>query len=189
MNLRTPNLIQGSFFDPIIDATCYEQGEQAEAPFAKIRGAKILATASPEQNRDEHWDVYDSDFGRVDVKSPKRFKRNGELNFTAWWELKTVNRPPTNAPAPGWGIGNGIRRYVAVSLVEGFYLLSPEEVHSDLVLMHKRAPLPRGKGEFLLYSRPGRGDLLTILSHDYVRKNARYYVAAPFGSLSRGGLN
>ena len=189
MNLYTPNLTQGSFFDPIIGATCYEQGEQAEVLFSKIRGTKITAKASPEQNRDEHWDIYDSDFGRIDVKSPKRFKRNGELNFTAWWELKTVKRPPENIPARGWGVGNGIRRYVAVSLVEGFYLLSPEEVHWDLVLMHKRAALPRGKAELHLYSRVGRGDLLTILPHDYVRKNARYYVAASFGSLSRGGLN
>jgi hypothetical protein len=176
MNTIHGQLTQGTFLDAVRDASCKEQGEQAEQLFARLRGEKIVRPATQIENRDEHWDLLDKDFGKVDVKSAKRLRRNGGVDYTIWWELKTVKRPPDNKPQRGWGVGNGMRRYIALRLPEGFYLLSPEEVSEDLRLMNRRAEMPRGRCEFGLYSREGREDLMTILPDSYVRKNARHFV-------------
>jgi hypothetical protein len=175
----TTELTQGSFLDLVKDSTCKEQGEKAEALFRRLRAEKIERIASDLENRDEHWDVLDAEFGRVDVKSAKRLHRTGEIDYTIWWELKTVKRPPLNQSQRGWGVGNGIRRFVAVRLPEGFYLMSPEEVAEDLRIMNRRAPLPRRRCEFGLYTREGRDDLVTILPDSYVRKNARHFLEVP----------
>lgn len=176
MNTAQNYLKQGTFFDFVKDATCTSQGDQAEEMFMKLREGKILRVATLLENRDEHWDVIDAEFGRVDVKSPKRLHRNGGIDFTVWWEFRTVKRPPLYRSQPGWGVGNGIRRLIAVRLREGFYLLSPEEVAEDLRLMNRRSPLPRRRCEFGLYTREGRDDLMTILPDEYVRTNARHFV-------------
>lgn len=178
MNTHQQNLTQLTLLDLAANATCREQGEEAENLFKRLRDGKIVRDANHIENRDEHWDVLDEDFGKVDVKSAKRLHRNGGVDYTIWWELKTVKRPPDNRPRRGWGVGNGMRRYIAVRLPEGFYLLSPEEVAEDLRLMNRRAEMPRGRCEFGLYSRDGREDLMTILPHNYVRKNARHFVEA-----------
>jgi hypothetical protein len=161
----TTELTQGSFLDLVKDSTCKEQGEKAEALFRRLRAEKIERIASDLENRDEHWDVLDAEFGRVDVKSAKRLHRTGEIDYTIWWELKTVKRPPLNQSQRGWGVG--------------IYLMSPEEVAEDLRIMNRRAPLPRRRCEFGLYTRDGRDDLVTILPDSYVRKNARHFLEVP----------
>lgn len=152
-----------------------EGGESVEV-FCQARAGKVLRRATRDEDMNEHWDVLDAEFGRVDVKSAKRFKRGEGIDFTAWWEIKTVKRPPFYKSQNGWGMGNGIRRFIALRLEEGFYLMSPEEVAEDLRLMNQRAALPKGRGEFCLHTREGRDDLTTILPETYVRKNARHFV-------------
>lgn len=156
--------------------SCQDLGKFAEDRFVQLRRSHIIRVANDEENIHEHWDVLDDTFGRIDVKSAKRMHRGGEIDYTVWWELRTVARPPDNKPKAGWGIGNCIRRYIAVRLREGYYLLSPEEVTADLRWMKENGQLNAGRGEFLLHQRPDRGDLMTILPEAYVREAARHFV-------------
>ena len=59
MNTIHGQLTQGTFLDAVRDASCKEQGEQAEQLFARLRGEKILRAATQIENRDEHWDLFD----------------------------------------------------------------------------------------------------------------------------------
>jgi len=148
------------------------QGNQAEQEFIKLRGDNFIRKANFEEDVNEHWDVLDKEFGKVDVKSGKRRSHKGPVDYTIWWELRTVKRPPDNKPQEGWGVPNGIERMIAVRSEDSFYLIDPEDIIDDL-----RARCSyKNKGNFCLYSRPGREDLITILPLDYVKEYAKHVV-------------
>lgn len=148
------------------------EGTAAEKEFISLRGDNFIREANREENIHEHWDVLDKEFGRVDVKAAKRRDRRGPIDYTIWWELRTVKRPPEWKPQKGWGVPNGIDRYIAVRAKECFYLLKPENFIDDL----RSRCTEYFKGEFGLLTRPGRGDLITILPLDYVIDNASHRV-------------
>jgi hypothetical protein len=148
------------------------QGNQAEQEFIKLRGKNFIRKATFDEDVNEHWDVLDKEFGKVDVKSGKRRSHKGPVDYTIWWELRTVKRPPDNKPKEGWGVPNGIERLIAVRSEDSFYLIDPEDIIDDL---RERCSY-KNKGDFCLYSRPGREDLITILPLDYVKEYAKHVV-------------
>ena len=148
------------------------QGNQAEQEFIKLRGKNFIRKDTFDEDVNEHWDVLDKEFGKVDVKSGKRRSHKGPVDYTIWWELRTVKRPPDNKPKEGWGVPNGIERLIAVRSEDSFYLIDPEDIIDDL---RERCSY-KNKGDFCLYSRPGREDLITILPLDYVKEYAKHVV-------------
>ena len=148
------------------------QGNQAEQEFIKLRGKNFIRKATFDEDVNEHWDVLDKEFGKVDVKSGKRRSHKGPVDYTIWWELRTVKRPPDNKPKEGWGVPNGIERLIAVRSEDSFYLIDPEDIIDDL---RERCSY-KNKGDFCLYSRPGKEDLITILPLDYVKEYAKHVV-------------
>jgi len=154
------------------NASSIREGTAAEKEFINLRGDKFVRSATREEDIFEHWDVLDSEFGKVDVKAAKRFERKGPVDYTIWWELRTVKRPPAWKPTEGWGVPNGIDRFVAVRSEKSFYLVNPANIIEDL----RKRCTEYFKGEFGLLSRPGRGDLITILPLDYVKEHASHVV-------------
>jgi hypothetical protein len=148
------------------------QGEAAEKEFITLRGDNFVRRANSLEDMNEHWDVLDKEFGRVDVKSGKRSSHKGKVDYTIWWELRTVKRPPNWQPQFGWGVPNGIERLIAVRSKDAFYLIKPEDIIEDL-----RAKCSFDRiGHFRLMTRPNRGDLITTLPFDYVIEHARHKV-------------
>jgi hypothetical protein len=150
------------------NAKSYREGTEAEQEFIYLRGDKFVRAADRNENINEHWDILDSEFGRVDVKAAKRKYRNGPVDYTLWWELKTVKRPPNNESTKGWGVPNGVDRYIAVKTEDYFYLVKPEKVIDEINDKCKEYY----RGEFGLHTRPNRGDLMTILPLSFVEKHA-----------------
>lgn len=150
----------------------YKEGNNAEKEFISLRGDNFIREANRKENIHEHWDVLDKEFGRVDVKAAKRKNRNGPIDYTIWWELRTVKRPPNNEPQKGWGVPNGIERMIAVRSEDSFYLIKPEDIYEDL----RSRCVDYFRGEFGLHTRPDRGDLMTILPLDYVIDNSIHVV-------------
>ena len=144
-------------------------GVGAEIKFYELRGDLIVRRATADENMNEHWDYLDAEFGRVDVKAPKRLHRGGPIDYTMWWELRTVNRP---TPQAGWGIPNGVDRLIALSSPKGFHLIDPTDIICDLRARCRQY----FRGEFGLYGRPNRGDLMTILPLWYVEEHQRYFL-------------
>lgn len=148
------------------------QGKAGEEEFIKLRGNKFVRRATPEEDMNEHWDIEDSEFGKVDIKSGKRSSHKGEVDYTIWWELKTVKRPPNYKSQPGWGVPNSVSRLIAVRAEDCFYLIDPSDIYEDL---QSRCSFDN-KGYFCLVTRPNRGDLITTLPLDYVQKYAKHKV-------------
>ena len=146
----------------------YREGSEAEQEFIALRGDNVVREANWNENVNEHWDVLDKEFGRVDVKAAKRKYRNGPVDNTIWWELKTVKRPPNNESAKGWGVPNGIDRYIAIKTDEYFFLVKPERVIDKINEKCK----DYYRGEFGLHTRPTRGDLMTILPLSFLQEHA-----------------
>lgn len=150
----------------------FMEGRAAENEFISLRGDNFIRKSTRDEDIFEHWDVLDKEFGRVDVKAGKRSNRNGPVDFTIWWELRTVYRPPNKESAKGWGVPNGIDRFIAVRAKDAFYLIDPSDIYQDL----KERCVDTHRGEFGLYSRPGLGDLMTILPLNYVQEHATHVV-------------
>ena len=148
----------------------YREGTAAEKEFIALRGSNVLREANWNENVNEHWDVLDKEFGKVDVKAAKRKYRNGPIDNTIWWELKTVKRPPNNKSAKGWGVPNGIDRYIAIKTDEYFFLVKPEKVIDKI---NKKCK-DYYRGEFGLHTRPNRGDLMTILPLSFLQEHAEH---------------
>jgi len=150
----------------------WQEGKEAEDIFIKRRGNNFIRRATRNEDINEHWDVLDGELGKVDVKAAKRLYRHGDVDDTVWWELKTVNRPPKGESKKGWGVPNGIDRFIAVKIKNNFYLIKPEDIIVDLRNRCKEFY----RGEFGLHSRPGRGDLTTILPHTYIYEHYKHEV-------------
>ena len=148
----------------------YREGTEAEQEFIALRGSHVVREANWNENVNEHWDVLDKEFCRVDVKAAKRKYRNGPVDNTIWWELKTVKRPPNNESAKGWGVPNGIDRYIAIKTDEYFFLVKPERVIDKINEKCK----DYYRGEFGLHTRPTRGDLMTILPLSFLQEHAEH---------------
>jgi len=148
----------------------YREGTEAEQEFIALRGDNVVREANWNENVNEHWDVLDKEFGRVDVKAAKRKYRNGPVDNTIWWELKTVKRPPNNESAKGWGVPNDIDRYIAIKTDEYFFLVKPERVIDKINEKCK----DYYRGEFGLHTRPTRGDLMTILPLSFLQEHAEH---------------
>ena len=148
----------------------YREGTEAEQEFIALRGSHVVREANWNENVNEHWDVLDKEFGRVDVKAAKRKYRNGPVDNTIWWELKTVKRPPNNESAKGWGVPNGIDRSIALKPDEYFFLVKPERVIDKINEKCK----DYYRGEFGLHTRPTRGDLMTILPLSFLQEHPEH---------------
>lgn len=154
------------------DTKSWQEGVSAEKEFANLRKDTFVRFANREENILEHWDLMDSELGRIDVKAPKRKDRGGDLDYHIWWELKTVIQKNAWVSAPGWGVPNGIDRLIAIRHTDAYYLIKPEDIIEDLRLRCR----DYSKKPFGLYSRAGRGDLLTTLPIDYVKEHARHRI-------------
>ena len=149
-----------------MNTTSFEQGTHAENLFCKLRGTNIIRKAAPEEDMNEHWDVLDQEFGRVDIKSAKRKYRNGPIDNTIWWEIRTVKRPPNFVSKNGWGIPNSIQRLIAIQHTHSFILVNPTDMFDEI----KERCRGMGRGEYLLHRRPNRGDVITILPISFIEK-------------------
>jgi hypothetical protein len=146
------------------------EGDSAENEFANLRKDTFVRLATKEENIFEHWDLMDSELGRINVKAPKRKHRGGDIDFHIWWELKTVKRPPKWQSVPGWGVPNGIDRLIAIRHTDAYYLINPEDIIEDL----RQRCRDYSRKPFGLHARPGRGDLMTTLPIEYVQEHARH---------------
>jgi hypothetical protein len=144
----------------------------AENEFANLRKNTLVRLATKEENIFEHWDLMDSELGRVDVKAAKRKDRGGDIDYHIWWELKTVTQKNIWKSMPGWGVPNGVDRLIAIRHTDAYYLIKPEDIIEDLRLKCR----DYSSKPFGLYARPGRGDLLTSLPLDYVKQHARHKI-------------
>lgn len=162
--------------DQLVPSKSRMEGTEAENEFITLRGDCFLRRATRSEDMNEHWDILDSEYGRVDVKAAKRRHRGGNVDFTIWWEFMTVNRPPDNKPCIGWGIPNQVERFVAVRAADGFYLINPSDIVEDMRKIYKRGK--RGREPFCLHGRAGRGDLMTILPMGYVKAKSKHYLVA-----------
>jgi hypothetical protein len=144
----------------------------AENEFINLRKDTFVRLATKEENFLEHWDILDSELGRVDVKAPKRKSRGGDVDYHIWWELKTVTQRNIWKSMPGWGVPNGVDRLIAIRHTDAYYLVKPEDIIEDLRLKCR----DYSSKPFGLYARPGRGDLLTSLPIDYVKQHARHKI-------------
>jgi hypothetical protein len=149
-----------------------QEGTEAEREFISLRGSNFVRKSTKEEDMNEHWDILDAELGRVDVKAAKRLYRSGPVDYTIWWELKTVKRPPNWQPQKGWGVPNGIDRLIAVRGADKYYLIKPENIIDDL----RKRCTEYFRGEFGLHTRPGRGDLMTVLPLWYVIDNAELQI-------------
>ena len=150
------------------------EGTAAEQEFISLRSNSFVRRATKEEDIHQHWDVLDKEFGMVDVKAAKRKFRGGPIDYTIWWELKTVKRPPNWKPTKGWGVPNDVDRFIAVRSYDGFHLVNPANIIDDL----RVRCTDYFRGDFGLHSRPDRGDLTTILPLDYIQKHATYFLEA-----------
>ena len=150
----------------------WQEGKEAENMFIIMRGDNFIRRSNRNEDIHEHWDVLDRELGKVDVKASKRLYRHGDVDDTVWWELKTVKRPPNGKSKKGWGVPNGIDRFIAVKIRDTFLLIKPENIIEDL----RKRCTSFYRGEFGLHSRPGRGDLTTILPHSYIYNNYTFGV-------------
>jgi hypothetical protein len=146
----------------------FKEGSEAEQEFIALRGDSIIRRSTKKEDIQEHWDVLDKEFGKIDVKAAKRKYRNGQVDGTIWWELTTVKRPPHWTSTDGWGVPNGIDRYVAIKTHDYFYLVKPEKVIDKI----REKCKDYYRGEWGLHSRPTRGDLMTILPLSFLQEHS-----------------
>lgn len=140
------------------------RGRRAEDLWLRLRGLDLSDKSGAWSDIHEHWDVQDPKYGKVDIKAPKSLSRISGVDFTIWWELKTVRG------TKGWGVPNGLDRTIAILMQEEFVLIRPADIIDEL--RDKCRERGYGKGEFMLYSRPGREDLVTILPEQWARERS-----------------
>jgi|TARA_B110000908_G_scaffold25393_1_gene29280 hypothetical protein len=148
------------------------EGTAAEQEFIRLRGKSFIRRSTKEEDIHQHWDVMDKEFGMVDVKAAKRRFRGGPVDYTIWWELKTVKRPPEWKPTKGWGVPNDLDRLIAVRSQDGFHLVNPSDIIDDL----RRRCTEYFRGDFGLHTRPSRGDLMTILPLSYIKEYETHFL-------------
>lgn len=148
------------------------EGTSAEQEFIKLRGDCFIRKSTKEEDIHQHWDILDEEFGRVDVKAAKRKFRGGPIDYTIWWELRTVKRPPDWKPTKGWGVPNEFDRFIAVRSPDGFHLVNPANIIDDL----RKRCTEYFRGDFGLHARPDRGDLMTILPLAYIEEHETYFL-------------
>ena len=67
------------------------KGTMAEQEFANLRQDNFIRRATRTEDMNEHWDVLDKEFGKVDIKAGKRKYRGGPVDYSIhWWEFKNV---------------------------------------------------------------------------------------------------
>ena len=54
----------------------FQEGVYTEQEFISLREDNFIRKASRNEDIHEHWDVLDKEFGKVDIKAPKRQYRN-----------------------------------------------------------------------------------------------------------------
>ena len=156
------------------NASSVIEGTEAEKEFIRLRGESFIRKSTKEEDIHQHWDVLDKEFGMVDVKAAKRKFRGGPIDYTIWWELKTVKRPPDWKPKNGWGVPNEFDRLIAVRSHDGFHLVNPYNIIDDL----RKRCTDYFRGDFGLHTRPDRGDLMTILPLYYIEEYETYFLGA-----------
>lgn len=156
------------------------EGTAAEKEFISLRSKTFIRKSTEEEDIHQHWDVLDEEFGRVDVKAAKRKYRHGPIDHTIWWELKTVKRPPNGESTTGWGVPNEFHRFIAVRTQDGFHLVNPADIINDL----RERCTEYFRGDFGLYTRADRGDLMTILPLGYIEEHATHFLEVKNSELN-----
>ena len=109
----------------------------------------------------------DKEFGKVDIKAPKRQYRNGPIDYSIhWWEFKNVTGKP------GWGTPNNVKRFIAFRIKEGFVLVDPQKVNSileDKCTSHYR-------GLWGLNTRKDRKDLAAMIPVDFLLEHCEHRI-------------
>ena len=113
----------------LLDATArtkynnsFQEGTMAEQEFANLRQDNFIRRATRTEDMNEHWDVLDKEFGKVDIKAGKRKYRGGPVDYSIhWWEFKNVTGKP------GWGTPNKEKRFIAFRLEDKFILVDPNK--------------------------------------------------------------
>lgn len=143
------------------------EGNKAEEEFIKLRGDNFIRKADRSEDMKQHWDVLDKEFGKVDIKAPKRRERGGEIDYSIhWWEFKNV------LGNLGWGSPNGTDRYIAFRIKDKFILVDPSVVNP--ILETKCTEYFRGM--WGLNTRKGRKDLFAMIPVDFLLEHAEHVV-------------
>jgi|TARA_R100000084_G_C4560710_1_gene104462 hypothetical protein len=145
----------------------FQEGTYTEEEFISLRKDNFVRRASRTEDIHEHWDVLDKEFGKVDIKAPKRQYRNGPIDYSIhWWEFKNVTGKP------GWGTPNNVERFIAFRIKEGFVLVDPQKVNSileDKCTSHYR-------GLWGLNTRKNRKDLAAMIPVDFLLEHCEHRI-------------
>ena len=151
----------------------FAEGTAAEQEFISLRKDNIIRKASRTEDIHQHWDLLDKEFGKVDVKGPKRKARgDNNVNYKIhWWEFKNVRG------RGGWGSPNGIDRYIAFRIEDSFILVNPDKVNP--ILETKCTEYYRGM--WGLNTRRERNDLIAMIPTDFLLEHTehRVYIDGP----------
>lgn len=146
-------------------ATSFTEGTATEQEFIRLLGDSFVRRATRSEDMQEHWDVLDSELGRVDVKAPKRKYRGGPIDYSIhWWEFKNV------LGRRGWGEPNGVDRLIAFRLEDCFVLVDPSTLNAKLL----EKCTDHYRGVWGLNTRSGRKDLAAMIPSSYLKENAKH---------------
>lgn len=148
-------------------------GDRAELSFRQLRGDKIVREATRDENIYEHWDLLDSELGRLDVKSHKVKDRRGNVP-AIWWEVTNVRGNP------GWGRVNKVERLIAIPIVTNtglnWYCVDPADVEQPL--KDRTSGNGPGRGIFQWYQRKGRRDWMVQVPPEFIREFAQLKISS-----------
>jgi hypothetical protein len=145
----------------------FQEGTVAEQEFTDLRQDNFIRRATRTEDINEHWDVLDKEFGKVDIKAGKRKYRGGPIDYSIhWWEFKNV------VGKPGWGSPNKEKRFIAFRLEDKFILVDPNKVNN---LLEEKCT-EHYRGIWGLNTRPGRHDLAAMIPVDFLLEHTEHTV-------------
>lgn len=142
----------------------FEEGISIEDEFINLRGDKFIRKSTRQEDMKEHWDVLDSELGRIDIKAPKRVYRGGPIDYSIhWWEFKNVTGKD------GWGMPSGVDRLIAFRIIDGFILVDPTIITP---ILQERCT-QHYRGLWGLNTRKGRSDLAALIPIEFLAEHVQ----------------
>ena len=146
----------------------FVEGTTTEQEFIKLREKTFVRKATRVEDIYQHWDILDSELGKIDVKAAKRRYRGGPVDYSIhWWEFKNVQG------RNGWGSPNDTNRYIAFRIEDSFILVNPEKINPILELKCTE----HYRGLWGLNTRPNRKDLAAMVPTDFLIEHAEHRIS------------